>query len=415
MDTLKRTVLYEEHLGLGAKMMDFGGYEMPVNYPGGILEEHLNTRKKAGLFDISHMGRFRVSGAGALAFLQHCLSSNVRALDVMKAQYAIIPGEDGGALDDAYLYRLAEEEYLLVVNASNALKDREYLNRVIAGFDARMDDLTEDMGMISLQGPESKSILLSAAATPFLTEPVKNAMNCIRLDGKDVLIAKTGYTGEPIGYELFVKAEETAALWRRLIAEGAKPAGLGARDTLRLEAGLPLYGHELGADAEGKTIPIFSSSLAKFAVSFSEAKGDYIGRTKLLAQFEAFERIMKGRFDGADALPRLIRAFAMTGKGVPRAGYRITRNGEDVGYVTSGSAIPYYITSGEGLAAALTEERATRRIGLALLRNDLQPGDEIEADIRGRKETAVIVRYHLRSTDPPFARVILHGAEKEGI
>ncbi|MDR2157391.1 MAG: glycine cleavage system aminomethyltransferase GcvT [Clostridiales Family XIII bacterium] len=394
-------------------MVDFGGYEMPVNYPGGILEEHLATRGKAGLFDISHMGRYRVSGKEAVAFLQYTLSNNVGALDVKQAQYTLIPDEDGGAIDDAYLYRFVEDEYLLVVNAANAQKDLAHLNRVISGFDARITDLTDEIGMISLQGPESKRILLSLTEEPFLTDPLKNALNSIRLDGKEVSIAKTGYTGEAIGYELFVKADETADLWRRLIELGAAPVGLGARDTLRLEAGLPLYGHELGTDADGNPIPVFAAGPSKFAVSFSEAKGDYIGKAQLLRQFRAFERIFTGHFDDMAALPRMIKPFAMIGRGIPRAGCRITRNGEDVGYVTSGSVAPYYVTEGEGLRTVFTKDVGKRFIGLALVRSDLLPDDRIEVDIRGRGEPAVIVKYHLLSGDPPFARAIIHGVGTE--
>jgi aminomethyltransferase len=410
MEHLKKTILYDEHVKLGGKLVDFGGYEMPVNYPGGILDEHLYTRKRAGLFDISHMGRFVLSGKDVLRFLQHVLSNNALALDVGQSQYTFIPNETGGALDDAYLYRFYADSYLLVVNAANAEKDWAHLSREIANFDAAIVDKTKDIGMISLQGPASKEILNGLTTAPFLTEPLKNALNIIEIDGKEVHIAKTGYTGEAIGYELFMDAAETPGLWRTLIEGGAKPAGLGARDTLRLEAGLPLYGHELGTDVEGKEIPIFAVSLAKFAVSFAENKGAFIGKEALKRQFKAFERIFTGHYDDMAALPRSVKPFAMIGKGIPRAGCRITRKGEDIGYVTSGSIVPYYVTKGEGLSTVYTEETGKRFIGLALISSDMRPDDEIEIDIRGRNEKAVVVKYHMLSDAPPYARAILHGA-----
>ncbi|MDR0357319.1 MAG: glycine cleavage system protein T, partial [Clostridiales Family XIII bacterium] len=321
------------------------------------------------------------------------------------------PNETGGAVDDAYLYRFVADEYLLVVNAANAEKDWTHLIREIARFDAKIVDETEEIGMISLQGPESKRMLLSLTDAPFLTEPLKNALNTVVLDGKEARIAKTGYTGEAIGYELFLKAEETAELWRRLIEIGATPAGLGARDTLRLEAGLPLYGHELGADIDGNDIPVYAVPLAKFAVSFSETKGDYIGRAQLLKQFRAFERIFTGKFDDMSDLPRMIKPFAMIGKGIPRAGNRIEKDGETIGYVTSGSVVPYYLTSGEGLDTVYTDETSKRFIGLAMVRSDLLPDDKMNVEIRGKGEEAVVVKYHLLSGDPPFARAIIYGKE----
>jgi aminomethyltransferase len=393
-------------------MVDFGGYEMPVNYPDGILSEHLGTRKNAGLFDISHMGRFIVGGAEAVGFLQHVLSNNVCALEVLEAQYTMIPDADGGALDDAYLYRFYEEEYLLVVNAANAEKDWAHLTAVIKDFDATITDRTQEIGMISLQGPRSKEILLSLSAGDFLTEPLKNALNIITLDGKETLIAKTGYTGEPIGYELFLPSDQTPALWRKLIECGAQPVGLGARDTLRLEAGLPLYGHELGADIDGNQIPIYAVPLAKFAVSFAAIKGDYIGRAALKKQFEAFERIFTRHFaEDISALPYVVKPYAFVGKGMPRYGCRIYKDGADIGYVTSGTVAPFYEVEGAGLASAMTDDTNRRFIGLALVKSTTIEDDEIEIDIRGKREKAVIVEYHLRGDAPPYARTISYGVE----
>ena len=229
MNTLKRTVLFNEHLKLKANMVDFGGWEMPVNYPSGIVEEHLYTRKRAGLFDVSHMGRYVITGKEAVPFLQYVLTNNVLALDLKQAQYTMIPNENGGALDDAYLYRFYEDEYLLVVNAANAEKDWAHLTNKIRRFDVKITNQSSALAMISIQGPDSKNILRKLSNDPYLTEPLKNALNIIELDGKEVLIAKTGYTGEPIGFELFVKTADAVVIWTHSLDNGARPVGLGAR------------------------------------------------------------------------------------------------------------------------------------------------------------------------------------------
>ncbi|HVI42438.1 MAG TPA: hypothetical protein VM577_17430, partial [Anaerovoracaceae bacterium] len=221
MEALKRTILYENHVKSGANLVDFGGWEMPVNYTSGMVEEHIYTRKKVGIFDVSHMGRFVISGREATKFLQYVLTNNVFALDIMQAQYTMIPNENGGALDDAYLYRFYEDEYLLVVNASNIEKDWEHLNKEIEKFDASVINKSEELAMISVQGPDSKSVLSKLTGSVYFTEPVKNALGFLKFKGREVLIAKTGYTGEPLGFELFMKAPDAAEIWKQLIEYGA--------------------------------------------------------------------------------------------------------------------------------------------------------------------------------------------------
>lgn len=409
MKTLKRTVLYDNHMKLKASMVDFGGWEMPVNYAPGIVEEHIFTRKKAGLFDVSHMGRFVITGKEAVKFLQYVLTNNVLALDLKQAQYTMIPDENGGALDDAYLYRFYEGEYLLVVNASNIEKDWEHLNKEINKFDASISDKSEELAMISIQGPDSKNILRKLTDNLNLTEPVKNALNIIELDGKEMLIARTGYTGEPIGFELFVKTSDAAGIWERLLEHGAMAVGLGARDTLRLEAGLPLYGHELGPDVNGSEIQIFSCPLAKFAVSFAEAKGDYIGKKALIRQFEAFKKILERDFSSISDLPRMIKPIALNGKGVARAGFKVFKNDKEIGCITSGTIVPYLKTEGNGLETKITDEKGMRAIGLALLDSDVPVNDNVEIEIRGSRVKAAIPPFHLRGDAPPFARPIIYG------
>ncbi len=293
MEELLKTVFYEKHVSLGAQMVEFGGWDMPVQYETGIVQEHLNTRKKAGLFDVSHMGRFVVSGPAALDFLQHVLTNNAAAIEVEEGQYTMIPDENGGAVDDAYLYRFVADEYLLVVNAANREKDWNHLRAFKDQF-GRVDiaDRTMEMAMLSLQGPLAKEILADIIDGGKLPEPLRNALSTVAISGSRVLVARTGYTGEPICFELFMERGDALQIWDLLVQKGAGPVGLGARDTLRLEAGLPLYGHELGLDPAGRLIPIFACSLARFAVSLSPLKGEFVGRQPLAEQFEAYKKIV---------------------------------------------------------------------------------------------------------------------------
>jgi aminomethyltransferase len=408
MAELLKTVLHEKHLSLGAAMVDFGGWHMPLQYGTGIVEEHLATRKGAGIFDVSHMGRFIVRGSGALAFLQHLLSNNAAALNPGFAQYTMIPNAQGGALDDAYLYRFTPEEYLLVVNAANREADWRYLREMISLFpEARMEEVSESMAMISLQGPSSQAILEELAAPGGLPEPVKNAVRSASIHGKKALIARTGYTGEPLGFELFVAAADAPRLWDLFLEKGAVPVGLGARDTLRLEACLPLFGHELGKDPAGKEIPVFACPLARFAVSLSPLKADFIGRERLAAQWAALKRIQDGDYRSLGDLPRRIMPFAIRGKGIARAGFRVFRGAEEIGFVTSGTMVPYWKTEGAGLSTHFTGERDMRAIGLMLIDSRLKRDDPVEIEIRGNRVDAVVVRCHLRSDAPPYAMPIL--------
>src|SRR5664280_1687525 len=214
MDDLKRTALYARHVAGGGRMVDFAGWEMPLQYAGGIVSEHLATRKQAGLFDVSHMGRFVVGRPDALPFLQHVLTNNAAGLERWQAQYTIIPDEAGGAIDDAYLYRFAADEYLLVVNASNRIKDWEHFRREAArfpGLDLR--DATAEIAMIALQGPRARDILAGTIGRGRLPEPQRNELSQVSAAGATVRVGRTGYTGEPLCFELFVAAEAATALW----------------------------------------------------------------------------------------------------------------------------------------------------------------------------------------------------------
>jgi aminomethyltransferase len=410
MSEFQRTVFHERHVDLGAKIVEFAGWEMPIFYPTGIVQEHLATRKRAGLFDVSHMGRFIVRGNGALRFLQHVLSNNAEALDIRTtgAQYTFIPTETGGAVDDAYLYRFVEEEYLLVVNAANREKDWAHLQQILKDFDdVKLLDRSKEIAMLALQGPMSRRIMEEIVESGSLPEPVRNAVSTVTISGAEVNLARTGYTGEPLCFELFANGEDGPMLWDKIIAEGAAPVGLGARDTLRLEAGLPLYGNELGEDPEGKEIPIMACPLAKFAVSFSPLKGEFIGRGVLLKQQESFKRILSRDYSLIQDLPRVIKFIAVAGRGIAREGTKVFKGDKHVGYITSGTMVPMWTFEGKGLESAQTGQQQLRSISFGYVDSDIIEGDKITIEIRGKMVDAVVVPFHMRGEAPPYSRPII--------
>ena len=385
-------------------MVDFGGWDMPIQYPAGILQEHLATRKRAGLFDVSHMGRFRVAGRGALPFLQRVLTNNAAALAVGKSHYSILANANGGAIDDAYLYRFTDGEFLLVVNAANRQKDWNHLQTALAEFaDVALEDQSEALAMISLQGPESLRILTPLIESGSLPEAKRNALSSGAMFGQPILIARTGYTGEPLGFELFVPAALAGRIWDALCEGGAAPVGLGARDTLRLEAGLPLYGHEFGIDRDGREIPILAVGAAKIAVSFAPEKGAFLGNAALQKQFDALQAFKQADFSRIAALPRRVRLLSLTGKGIARAGDRVFQQDTPVGYVTSGTMVPYWKTQGDGDAFRLLDETGKRALALALLESSLPEGAALDVEIRGKRTEAVIVRAFMRAATPNCA------------
>ena len=404
MEDLKRTVLYQDHVAAGATMVDFGGWDMPVQYPGGIVAEHLYTRSFCSLFDVSHMGRILIEGPQRLEFLQHVVTSNVAALELGMAQYCIIPDEDGSAIDDAYLYRFEEEKILLVVNAANIDKDKKHLNAQISAFDCKMTDISDKWAAIAVQGPKSRELMEILSGGVEVTPPVKNALNCLVLEGHEAKIANTGYTGEPVGFEVYVRSEDASWLWNRLIELGAKPAGLGARDTLRLEAGYPLYGHEMGKDPSGQRMPIFAVPLASFAVNFAEEKGAFIGREALSVQKECALRMKAKDFSDIAAVPRRIKAIELVDRGVMRAGMEVYRDGKFIGWITSGTMVPYYLTEGEGADTVLTDQVQRRAIGLCYVDSELRKGDIVEVDVRGKRLKARIKLHHIKTGE---SRVVI--------
>ncbi|MGI5322930.1 glycine cleavage system aminomethyltransferase GcvT [Actinomadura nitritigenes] len=351
--TPKKTPLHDVHQDLGANLVDFAGYLMPLRYRSETAE-HQAVRTGAGLFDLSHMGEIFLSGPGAADALDHALVGNLSPMAVGKARYTMICDPDGGVLDDLIVYRLADETWMVVANAANAAVVRYALTERAAGFEAAVDDRSDDYALIALQGPRAQEILEGFTGAP-LADLRYYAILADRVAGVDALIARTGYTGED-GFELFVDAADAVALWKALAAvDGVVPAGLSARDTLRLEAGMPLYGNELTRE----TTP-FEAGLGR-VVKLDKAV-DFVGKAALAAQAQT----PAGR--------RLVGLVAR-GRRAPRKGYRVVApDGTPCGVVTSGAPSP---TLGTPIAMAYLDS-GVEEAGLAV-------------DVRGRQEPVDVV------------------------
>ncbi|MFI6012822.1 glycine cleavage system aminomethyltransferase GcvT [Streptomyces sp. NPDC051243] len=333
---LRHTALDALHRSLGATMTDFAGWDMPLRY-GSERDEHNAVRTKAGLFDLSHMGEITVTGPDAARLLNYALVGNIASVGVGRARYTMICQADGGILDDLIVYRLAETEYMVVANASNAQIVLDALVERSAGFDAEVRDDRDAYALIAVQGPESPGILKS------LTDADLDGLKYYAglpgtVAGVPALIARTGYTGED-GFELFVKPEHAVELWQALTKAGEGvglvPCGLSCRDTLRLEAGMPLYGHELST-----SLTPFDAGLGR-VVKF-EKEGDFVGRTALQ---EAATRATENP-------PRVLVGLVAEGRRVPRAGMAVVAGGEVIGEVTSGAPSP---TLGKPIAMAYVD------------------------------------------------------------
>jgi aminomethyltransferase len=363
---MKRTPLYDRHVALGAKLVDFAGWEMPIQYSG-VVDEYRHVRQAAGMFDVSHMGRIRVSGGGSLAFLQRITTNNVASVPLLGSQYSMVCNEHGGILDDIFVYRTQPAEYLLCVNASNRDKILAWLRTHASSFSGVvLDDASTTVGQLALQGPASASILEKAGLTDVAALKPRTAVP-VTLEGTMSFVSRTGYTGEP-GWELYVPATVIARVWDNLMRAGAdvdiRPAGLGARDLLRLEMAYLLYGNDIAED----TTPLEAN--AAWVVDFG--KGDFIGRDRLWAQ----------HVDGA---ARRLVAFELTEKGVPRHGFNVYASeaeSHEIGVVTSGNLSPL-LQKGIGLAYVAPSYAG--------------PGTRLLIDIRGRRLPAVVIK-------PPFYR-----------
>jgi aminomethyltransferase len=354
--SLKRTPLYESHLALGARLVEFGGWEMPVQYSG-ILEEHRAVRSHAGLFDVSHMGEFKVEGPDALAFLQHLVPNDVARLAVHQALYTQLCLPDGGTIDDLIIYRLADLHYMLVVNAANIDKDFAWVEKQARNFDVHIFNQSDTTSLLALQGPDAQAILQP------LTEVDLSGIRYYHcepgvVDGVNCIISRTGYTGED-GFELYCAPVDVVKLWNDLLAAGKErgllPAGLGARDTLRLEAGYCLYGHEL----DEQTNPLE----AGLGWTVKLNKGEFIGRDALV---KIKEEGPKRKLIGVEMIER----------GVCRGGYAVYENDQPIGALTSGSPSP----------------TLNKNIGMGYVETaHAVVGKTVQIDIRGKRTAAQIV------------------------
>jgi len=348
---VKRTPLYEQHRKLGARMVDFAGWEMPVQYTG-IISEHQMVRSRAGLFDVSHMGEIEVRGAGALAACQYVTANDVGRLADGQAQYTLLLTPGGGIVDDVIVHRRGADRFFFCVNASNRERDFAHLRAYVRGAD--VIDCSDDYALLALQGPRATEVLARFTTLPLVELP-RFAFAEGEVAGRAALVAHTGYTGED-GWEIYCAPGDAPALWDALLEQGVGPAGLGARDTLRLEAALPLYGHELGED----TSP-FDARLA-WVVRMN--KGDFVGRAALEEQRRRGPR-------------RCLIGLELEGAGVPRAGYRLQHGGRPIGEITSGTMSP---TLGKGIALGYVDPAASHT------------GAALAVEIRGRAVAARSVR-----------------------
>lgn len=352
-ETLRRTPLYDEHRALGAKLVPFAGWEMPVQYGGprgGIKAEHEAVRERAGLFDVSHMGEVAFGGPDAEGAVQRLVTRDVARLAEGQAGYAAVCLPDGGTVDDVLVYK-NPDDFLVVVNASNREGDVAHFREHTADLDVEIHDRSDDWALLALQGPEAAGILRR------FTEADLSGLRYYRFEvgevgGRYAIVSRTGYTGED-GFEIYVRPDDAAPLWRALIEAGAVPAGLGARDTLRLEAGMCLYGNEL----DRETTPLEAG--IGFAVHLDKEPG-FVGQEALRKQKE-------------EGLRKRLVGFKMEGRGIARHGYPVLLDGERVGVVTSGTLSP---TLGEA-------------IGLALVEPGVEDGFDVE--IRGKAVPARVV------------------------
>ena len=351
---LKRTAFYDIHVALGAKIVPFAGYEMPVQYPSGITAEHNAVRQKCGLFDVSHMGEFLVTGPQAMEFVNYVTTNNVASLIIGQVQYSGILNDRGTFEDDCLVYRFADH-IMMVVNASNKDKDFAHISKQLSKFDVKLEDISENISLLAIQGPEAQKIL--QPLTNIALDPIKyyhfevgTFAGC-----PDIIVSRTGYTGED-GFELYFDQRHSVTIWNALMATGQiTPTGLGCRDSLRLEMGMALYGN----DIDDTTTP-WEANLGWLV---KMKKGDFTGRAALEAQKAA-------------GVPRKLVGFTVADRAFPRHGYPVFVNGAPSGEVRSGTMSPSCGTA-IGTAYVPTAHATV--------------GNAIELDIRGKRVTATIV------------------------
>jgi aminomethyltransferase len=357
MTELKRTPLFEEYKNYGAKTIDFGGWDLPVQFSS-IKEEHEAVRTHAGLFDVSHMGEVEVRGEGSLAFLQKIATNDVSLIKDGGAQYTAMCYEDGGTVDDLLIYKKADNDYLLVINASNIEKDVEWLTSNIFG-DVTVKNISEEIAQLAIQGPLAEKVLQTLTDTDLSEIKFFKFKDNVKVAGVEALVSRTGYTGED-GFEIYCSSADAKLLWGKILEagkeDGVLPCGLGARDTLRFEANLPLYGQELSKDIT----PIEAG--IGFAVKPNK-EADFNGKAVLKEQKE-------------NGPARKLVGIELVDKGIPRHGYEVFVDEQQIGVVTTGTQSP----------------TLKKNIGVALLKSEFtELGTEVEVQIRKKRLKAVVV------------------------
>ena len=355
---MKKTTLYNTHLNLNAKMTPFGGYEMPVQYSG-VTKEHLAVRKGVGVFDVSHMGEFMVSGPKAFDLLQYICSNDISKISIGKAQYNYFPNETGGIVDDLIVYRLEEEKYLLVVNASNIEKDWKWVQKHNVDFGAVVEDQSEETALLAIQGPKAIEAMQQLTSAPLTELPYYSHTTATFAGCENTLIATTGYTGAG-GLEIYLPSSKAPEVWDAIMKAGADfdilPAGLAARDTLRLEMGYCLYGNEI------------NDTISPLAAGLNWV-------TKLDTGTYNADHLINQKKEGT---PEKLVGFVLKNRGIPRAGYSIVnQNSERIGAVTSGTQSPI-LSQGIGLGYVSS--------------NYAKPGTQIAIQIRDKESLAEVVK-----------------------
>ena len=346
----KKTPLYAKHEALFGRIVPFAGYLLPVQYPSGVIAEHMAVREKAGIFDVSHMGEVSCYGANALSYLNRILTNRFDTMPVGAARYALMLYENGGVVDDLIVYRTGEDSFFIVLNAANTAKDIAWMRQHLQD-DVTLTDLSDDIAQIALQGPLAQSVLTHFCKSEELPQNNYTFTTRMLVAGVECFVSRTGYTGE-CGYELYMAPQFAPVIWDALLSAGAVPCGLGCRDTLRLEAAMPLYGHELGPD-----ITPLAAGLG-FAVKMDKA--DFIGKQALLAQ----------------GTPKRVRVgLKATGRGIMREHEPVLINGNEIGITTSGTHCPYL----GGASAMAYVDAAHCAVGTAV--TVLVRGRAVEAEI----------------------------------
>jgi len=351
---MKKTSLYEMHKKYGGKLIEFSGWELPLEYSG-LKEEHMAVRESAGLFDVSHMGEVVVKGEETTAFIDYLVTNDVKVMEDKQVIYTFMCNESGGVVDDLLVYRFSDEKILLVVNAGNSEKNLEWIREKAGKFKVELEDISKGVSQLAIQGPEAERVLQKVVSTELSGIGFFRFEDEVEVAGVKCLISRTGYTGED-GFEIYTSNEGAPVVWESLLeGGGVVPAGLGARDTLRFEAGLPLYGNELGED--------ISPLEAGFGFFVKTDRGDFVGRDALV------EEKNKG-------IQKKTVGFRLRERGIARHGYRVYSGNREIGWVTTGYQLPGNKES----------------VGLALIEAEYaKQGSEIEVQIRKKQVKAEII------------------------